>query len=105
MATTSESTRNLFVCPPNSGWPSPRTWWADVQHHRLRELPRATGTLALRMKGNDIRRLFLRFFEERGHRVVPSSSLIAPPETGLLLTTAGMVQFIPYFLGYQDPPY
>jgi alanyl-tRNA synthetase len=57
------------------------------------------------MNGTDIRRLFLRFFEERGHRIVPSSSLIAPPETGLLLTTAGMVQFIPYFLGFQEPPY
>jgi alanyl-tRNA synthetase len=57
------------------------------------------------MKGNDLRRLFLRFFEERGHRIVPSSSLIAPPETGLLLTTAGMVQFIPYFLGVQEAPY
>jgi alanyl-tRNA synthetase len=57
------------------------------------------------VEGNEIRKLFLRFFEERGHRIVPSSSLIAPPETGLLLTTAGMVQFIPYFLGAQDPPY
>src|SRR5438034_2167546 len=57
------------------------------------------------MKANDIRGQFLSFFEERGHRVVPSSSLIAPPETGLLLTTAGMVQFIPYFLGIQEAPY
>ncbi len=57
------------------------------------------------MDGNETRKLFLRFFEERGHRVVRSSSLIAPPETGLLLTTAGMVQFIPYFLGVQEAPY
>ncbi len=57
------------------------------------------------MKANDIRGQFLAFFEERGHRIVPSSSLIPPPETGLLLTTAGMVQFIPYFLGLQDSPY
>src|SRR6266487_2791920 len=57
------------------------------------------------MDGKTIRNTFLGFFEERGHRVVPSSSLIAPPETGLLLTTAGMVQFIPYFLGVQEPPY
>ncbi len=57
------------------------------------------------MDGSAIRKTFLGFFEERGHRVVPSSSLIAPPETGLLLTTAGMVQFIPYFLGLQEPPY
>jgi alanyl-tRNA synthetase len=57
------------------------------------------------MKADDIRRQFLTFFEEREHRIVPSSSLIPPPETGLLLTTAGMVQFIPYFLGQQEAPY
>jgi alanyl-tRNA synthetase len=56
------------------------------------------------MKGSDIRRTFLSFFEERGHRVVPSSSLIAPVP-GLLLTNAGMNQFVPYFLGQQEPPY
>jgi alanyl-tRNA synthetase len=54
--------------------------------------------------GSGIRRTFLSFFEERGHKVVPSSSLISPVP-GLLLTTAGMVQFIPYFLGQQEPPY
>jgi alanyl-tRNA synthetase len=56
------------------------------------------------MEGNEIRRAFLSFFEERGHRVVPSSSLIAPVP-GLLLTNAGMNQFVPYFLGQQEPPY
>jgi alanyl-tRNA synthetase len=55
------------------------------------------------MQGAEIRRTFLRFFEERGHRVVPSSSLISPVPN-LLLTTAGMVQFIPYFLGLEEPP-
>src|SRR5918992_855559 len=54
------------------------------------------------MRGDDIRRLFVRFFEERGHRHVPSSSLIPPTDSGLLLTTAGMVQFIPYFLGRAE---
>ncbi len=57
------------------------------------------------MEGREIRASFLRFFEEREHRVVPSSSLIPPPESGLLLTNAGMNQFIPYFLGRADPPY
>jgi alanyl-tRNA synthetase len=56
------------------------------------------------MKGEDIRRRFLSFFEERGHTVVPSSSLI-PNDPSLLLTTAGMVQFKPYFLAQQEPPY
>ncbi|MFN8232749.1 MAG: alanine--tRNA ligase [Actinomycetota bacterium] len=57
------------------------------------------------MDGDRIRETFLSFFEERGHRRVPSSSLIPPPESGLLLTNAGMNQFIPYFLGQADPPY
>ena len=57
------------------------------------------------MQGREIRETFLRFFEERGHRRVASSSLIPPPESGLLLTNAGMNQFIPYFLGHAAPPF
>jgi alanyl-tRNA synthetase len=57
------------------------------------------------MEGATIRETFLRFFEERGHRRVPSSSLIPPPDSGLLLTNAGMNQFIPYFLGHAPAPY
>ncbi len=57
------------------------------------------------MNGHEIRETFLRFFEERGHARVRSSSLIAPAESGLLLTSAGMNQFIPYFLGQAKPPY
>ena len=57
------------------------------------------------MEGRQIRERFLRFFEERGHRRVPSSSLIPPQESGLLLTNAGMNQFIPYFLGHTQPPF
>src|SRR5919206_419219 len=57
------------------------------------------------MQGAQIRASFLRFFEERGHKRVPSSSLIPPPESGLLLTIAGMNQFIPYFLGHAPAPF
>ena len=57
------------------------------------------------MDGARIRETFLAFFEERGHTRVRSASLIAAPESGLLLTGSGMEQFIPYFLGQADPPF
>lgn len=55
------------------------------------------------MESAEIRRRWLRFFEERGHTVVPSASLIADDPT-LLLVPAGMVPFKPYFLGEAKPP-
>ncbi|MFC5803811.1 alanine--tRNA ligase [Streptomyces formicae] len=55
------------------------------------------------MESAEIRRRWLSFFEERGHTVVPSASLIADDPT-LLLVNAGMVPFKPYFLGETKPP-
>jgi alanyl-tRNA synthetase len=57
------------------------------------------------MDGARIREAFLAFFEEREHTRVRSASLIAAPESGLLLTGSGMEQFIPYFLGHAEPPF
>ena len=57
------------------------------------------------MTSDEIRADFLRFFEGKGHRIIPSSSLIPQGDPTLLLTTAGMVQFKPYFLGLETPPH
>src|SRR5918994_3756148 len=56
------------------------------------------------MQSNEIRRRFLDFFEERGHRLYPSASLIPPNDPTVLLTTAGMQQFITFFTGEDRPP-
>ena len=56
------------------------------------------------MQSNEIRRRFLGFFTERGHRQYASSSLIPHEDPTVLLTTAGMQQFITYFTGQDRPP-
>jgi len=54
--------------------------------------------------GDEIRAAYLDFFKEKEHRVIASSSLIPHGDPTLLLTSAGMVQFKPYFLGEEKPP-
>ena len=49
-----------------------------------------------------LRKIFLDFFEKKGHKIVPSSSLI-PADPSVLLTSAGMQQFKPYYLGEKSP--
>ncbi len=56
------------------------------------------------MKSDQIRAAFLNFFEVKEHLVIPSSSLVPHDDPTLLLTTAGMVQVKPYFLGLAVPP-
>jgi alanyl-tRNA synthetase len=57
------------------------------------------------MKANEIRQTYLSFFEERGHKIVPSASLVpSVHDPSVLLTTAGMQPFKPYFLGREEPP-
>jgi len=57
------------------------------------------------LKGNEIRKLYLDYFKnKRQHTVVESSSLV-PDNPTVLLTTAGMLQFLPIFLNIQPCPY
>jgi alanyl-tRNA synthetase len=57
------------------------------------------------MDASALRRAFTQFFVERGHTAVASSGLIPHHPRAPLFTNAGMVQFIPYFLGEERPPY
>jgi len=54
------------------------------------------------MEFSQIRKAFLEFFEKRGHKVVPSSSLL-PTDPSVLFTTAGMQQFKEYYLERESP--
>jgi len=56
------------------------------------------------MTGTEIRQKFLDFFVGKGHFRMPSSSLVPRNDPTVLLTTAGMQQMIPFFLGRETPP-
>ena len=59
------------------------------------------------MQSNEIRERFLKFFENRGHALIPSASLVTTTEAGAmdatLFNTAGMQPFVPYLLGEPHP--
>ena len=55
------------------------------------------------MNSNEIRRKFLKFFEERGHTIVPSSSLLPEGDSTTLFTGSGMQPLLPYLLGEAHP--
>ncbi|MBR4748758.1 MAG: alanine--tRNA ligase [Abditibacteriota bacterium] len=55
------------------------------------------------LTSNDVRSAYLKFFESKGSLILPSDSLV-PDDSSLLFTSAGMVQFKPYFMGEKKPP-
>ncbi len=88
----------------------PRPHWArpaevpsgmDVTHESLSS---SLGPFGPEASSRDLRRAFVDFFAARGHRQVPSSSLVPVGDATVLLTTAGMQQMTPYFLGLESPP-
>ncbi|HTI14044.1 MAG TPA: alanine--tRNA ligase [Dictyobacter sp.] len=56
------------------------------------------------LTGTEIRSRFLDFYASKNHVKIPSSSLVPRNDPTVLLTTAGMQQMIPYFLGRETPP-
>ena len=65
--------------------------------------PQTSTRTSIPRAADELRRAFLGFFEARGHTIVPSSPLV-PNDPTLLFTTAGMVQFKPYYAA-EDVPY
>ena len=57
------------------------------------------------LKGNEIRQLYLDYFKNKHQHTVVESSSLVPDNPTVLLTTAGMLQFLPIFLGIQKCPY
>ena len=62
-------------------------------------------TLNKPLTGTQIREAFLKFFAEKHQSTIVKSSSLVPDNPTVLLTTAGMLQFVPYFLGYEECPY
>lgn len=58
-----------------------------------------------KLTGEQIRSMFLKYFNEKHNCTIVKSSSLVPDNPTVLLTTAGMLQFVPIFLGFEKPPY
>ena len=57
------------------------------------------------LTGNEIRKAFIEFFRDKHQSTEVESSSLVPDNPTVLLTTAGMLQFLPYYLGLEQPPF
>lgn len=55
------------------------------------------------IKSYELRAKYLKFFEDKGHKIIPSASLIPENDPSVLFTTAGMHPLVPYLLGQKHP--
>ena len=55
------------------------------------------------LKSSELRKLYLDFFREKGHAIIPSASLIPENDPTVLFTTAGMHPLVPYLMGAKHP--
>lgn len=55
------------------------------------------------MKAQELRNKYLKFFESKGHEIIPSASLVPENDASVLFTTAGMHPLVPYLMGEKHP--
>jgi alanyl-tRNA synthetase len=69
----------------------------------LKDLLEKFPSKKLVMQSDEIRSKFLKFFESRGHKIIPSASLVPENDPSVLFTTAGMHPLVPYLMGEKHP--
>src|SRR5689334_9888449 len=55
------------------------------------------------MNAKDIKQKYLKFFESKGHKIIPSASLVPENDPTVLFTTAGMHPLVPFLMGEPHP--